>query len=103
MKGILAGELKHGPLGLIDENMPVILIMTRDSLYPKMQSALTQVTARMGQPIILCHEDDQSMSKTARAIRISTFCKIRRRPPEELVRFGDWLKSLMGYFCLSSL
>lgn len=33
--GILAGELKHGPLALIDENMPVIIIMTRDSLYPK--------------------------------------------------------------------
>ncbi|KAF9109566.1 glutamine--fructose-6-phosphate transaminase (isomerizing), partial [Mortierella sp. 14UC] len=34
-EGILAGELKHGPLALVDENMPVILIMTRDSLYPK--------------------------------------------------------------------
>ncbi|KIJ49774.1 hypothetical protein M422DRAFT_246135 [Sphaerobolus stellatus SS14] len=34
-EGILAGELKHGPLALIDENMPVIIIMTRDTLYPK--------------------------------------------------------------------
>lgn len=33
-EGILAGELKHGPLALVDENMPVLLIMTRDSLYP---------------------------------------------------------------------
>ncbi|CAG8832765.1 37381_t:CDS:2, partial [Gigaspora margarita] len=33
-EGILAGELKHGPLALIDSDMPVILIMTRDSLYP---------------------------------------------------------------------
>jgi glutamine---fructose-6-phosphate transaminase (isomerizing) len=33
-EGILAGELKHGPLALVDENMPVILVMTRDSLYP---------------------------------------------------------------------
>jgi glucosamine--fructose-6-phosphate aminotransferase (isomerizing) len=33
-EGILAGELKHGPLALIDENMPVILIMTKDSFYP---------------------------------------------------------------------
>ncbi len=32
-EGILAGELKHGPLALIDENMPVIIIMTQDSLY----------------------------------------------------------------------
>ncbi|KAF9141890.1 glutamine--fructose-6-phosphate transaminase (isomerizing), partial [Mortierella sp. AD010] len=41
-EGILAGELKHGPLALVDENMPVILIMTRDSLYPKVRSALEQ-------------------------------------------------------------
>ncbi|EKM58224.1 uncharacterized protein PHACADRAFT_182589 [Phanerochaete carnosa HHB-10118-sp] len=38
-EGILAGELKHGPLALIDENMPVIIIMTQDSLYPKVQSS----------------------------------------------------------------
>ncbi|KIO26050.1 hypothetical protein M407DRAFT_74993 [Tulasnella calospora MUT 4182] len=69
-EGILAGELKHGPLALIDENMPVILVMTRDSLYPKVQSALSQVTARKGQPIIICNEDDASISKTAKTIRI---------------------------------
>ncbi|KAI9441729.1 L-glutamine D-fructose 6-phosphate amidotransferase [Lactarius indigo] len=48
---ILAGELKHGPLALIDENMPVIIVMTRDSLYPKVQSAFSQITARKAQPI----------------------------------------------------
>jgi glucosamine--fructose-6-phosphate aminotransferase (isomerizing) len=46
-EGILAGELKHGPLALIDENMPVILIMTKDSLYPvrcvPLSSSLTDV------------------------------------------------------------
>lgn len=47
-EGILAGELKHGPLALIDEELPVILIMTQDSLYPKVQSALQQVQARKG-------------------------------------------------------
>lgn len=57
-EGILAGELKHGPLALIDENMPVILVMTKDSLYPKVQSALQQVTARKGQPIIICNKVD---------------------------------------------
>ncbi|PVF94206.1 isomerising glucosamine-fructose-6-phosphate aminotransferase [Serendipita vermifera] len=60
-EGILAGELKHGPLALIDENMPVIIIMTRDSLYPKVQSALAQVTARKGAPIIICCDDDPSL------------------------------------------
>jgi len=63
-EGILAGELKHGPLALIDENMPVIIIMTRDSLYPKVQSALAQITARKGQPIIVCCEDDPTLQQT---------------------------------------
>jgi len=69
-EGILAGELKHGPLALIDENMPVIFIMTRDSLYPKVQSALSQVTARKGQPVIICHDDDNNIPKDAKTIRV---------------------------------
>ncbi|ORZ34943.1 glucosamine-fructose-6-phosphate aminotransferase [Catenaria anguillulae PL171] len=62
-EGILAGELKHGPLALIDENMPVILVMTKDSFYPKVQSALEQVTARKGQPIIICNTGDENLAK----------------------------------------
>ncbi|KAJ1932234.1 glutamine--fructose-6-phosphate transaminase (isomerizing), partial [Linderina pennispora] len=50
-EGIMAGELKHGPLALIDENIPVIIIMTKDAYYPKVQSALQQVQARKGKPI----------------------------------------------------
>lgn len=68
--GILAGELKHGPLALIDENMPVIIIMTQDSLYPKVQSAFAQVTARNGQPIVLCNEGDEGISAGAKTIRV---------------------------------
>ncbi|KAI8808583.1 hypothetical protein BJ742DRAFT_807891 [Cladochytrium replicatum] len=69
-EGILAGELKHGPLALIDENMPVILIMTRDSLYPKVQSALQQVTARKGKPIIICNTDDTGITDIYQTIRV---------------------------------
>ncbi|KAI8909059.1 hypothetical protein EDD86DRAFT_226740, partial [Gorgonomyces haynaldii] len=69
-EGILAGELKHGPLALIDENMPVILVMTKDSLYPKVQSALQQVTARKGHPIIICNEGDTNISNQFRTIRV---------------------------------
>ncbi|WRT67797.1 glutamine-fructose-6-phosphate transaminase (isomerizing) [Kwoniella shivajii] len=69
-EGILAGELKHGPLALIDEHLPVIFIMTRDSLYPKVQSALSQVTARKGRPIIICNEDDDTVSDAAKCIRV---------------------------------
>ncbi|KIJ49771.1 hypothetical protein M422DRAFT_246132 [Sphaerobolus stellatus SS14] len=69
-EGILAGELKHGPLALIDENMPVIIIMTRDSLYPKVQSAFAQITARKAKPIIICNDDDTSIPPSASAIRV---------------------------------
>ncbi|WVR06378.1 glutamine-fructose-6-phosphate transaminase (isomerizing) [Kwoniella sp. DSM 27419] len=68
-EGILAGELKHGPLALVDEHLPVIFIMTRDSLYPKVQSALAQVTARKGRPIIICNDDDETVD-TAKVIRV---------------------------------
>lgn len=67
---ILAGELKHGPLALVDEHLPVIFIMTQDSLYPKTQSALAQVTARKGRPIIICNEDDDSVPQSAKVIRV---------------------------------
>ena len=45
-EGILAGELKHGPLALVDKDMPVIMIVMRDACYTKCQNALQQVTAR---------------------------------------------------------
>ncbi|KAH9956268.1 L-glutamine D-fructose 6-phosphate amidotransferase [Russula dissimulans] len=69
-EGILAGELKHGPLALIDEVMPVIFIMTRDSLYPKVQSAFAQITARKAQPIVICNEDDETIAKNVKTIRV---------------------------------
>lgn len=60
-EGILAGELKHGPLALIDENLAIIIIATRDKLFQdKVFPAIKQVTARHGRPIILCHPDDVS-------------------------------------------
>ena len=69
-EGILAGELKHGPLALVDENMPVLLIMTKDSNYLKVQNALAQVTARKGQPIIICNSGDTNISDKFRTIRV---------------------------------
>ncbi|OUR64372.1 glutamine--fructose-6-phosphate aminotransferase [Methylophaga sp. 42_25_T18] len=53
-----AGELKHGPLALIDENMPVIAIAPLDDLLDKLKSNLQEVKARGGQMIVF--EDEQS-------------------------------------------
>ena len=57
-EGILAGELKHGPLALVDDSMPIMMIITRDHTYPKCINALEQVKARCGNPILICNQDD---------------------------------------------
>lgn len=53
-----AGELKHGPLALIDENMPVIAIAPKDDLLDKLKSNLQEVKARGGQMFVF--EDEKS-------------------------------------------
>lgn len=45
-EGILSGELKHGPLALIDEEMPIIMVVVNDHTYDKCLNAVQQVTAR---------------------------------------------------------
>jgi glutamine---fructose-6-phosphate transaminase (isomerizing) len=50
--------------------MPVIIVMTRDSLYPKVQSAFAQITARKAAPIIVCNDDDESIPPGAKTIRV---------------------------------
>src|SRR5882762_9944273 len=50
--------------------MPVIIIMTRDSLYPKVQSAFSQITARKAQPIVLCNEGDEGIQQGVKTIRV---------------------------------
>lgn len=62
-EGILAGELKHGPLALIDQAMPVIMVVMRDSVYPKCMNALMQVLARGSSPILIAEEGDGETEK----------------------------------------
>lgn len=57
-EGVAAGELKHGILALVDENMPIIAFGTRDSVFPKVVSVIEQVAARRGRPIVICNERD---------------------------------------------
>ncbi|KND03342.1 glutamine-fructose-6-phosphate transaminase (isomerizing) [Spizellomyces punctatus DAOM BR117] len=59
-EGINAGELKHGPLALIDDKMPIILVMPKDRHYSDSENALKQVTARYGAPIVICNDDDNT-------------------------------------------
>lgn len=66
-EGVLAGELKHGVLALVDNELPIIAFATRDSLFPKVMSAIEQVTAREGRPIVICNEGDNVMKEKAYA------------------------------------
>ncbi|MGI8724865.1 MAG: glutamine--fructose-6-phosphate transaminase (isomerizing) [Methyloceanibacter sp.] len=59
-EGYAAGELKHGPIALIDENMPVIVIAPRDDLYEKTVSNMQEVAARGGELILISDADPQS-------------------------------------------
>jgi glucosamine--fructose-6-phosphate aminotransferase (isomerizing) len=64
-EGYPAGEMKHGPIALIDETMPVIAVVTRDSLYEKMVSQVQQAKARGGLVIALATEGDEAISHEA--------------------------------------
>ncbi len=64
-EGYPAAEMKHGPIALIDEEMPVAFIATRDSSYEKVVSNIQEVKARKGRVIAVVTEGDQLIPKMA--------------------------------------
>jgi glucosamine--fructose-6-phosphate aminotransferase (isomerizing) len=64
-EGYPAGEMKHGPIALIDREMPVILIAVRDGLREKLISNIEQVRARDGVVIVLASEGDEEVAALA--------------------------------------
>ena len=64
-EGYPAGEMKHGPIALIDENLPVVAIATHTPVYDKVVSNLQEVKARDGNLIAICDEGDEAMMKFA--------------------------------------
>lgn len=62
-EGYPAAEMKHGPIALIDEDMPVIVIATRDSSYDKIVSNIQEVKARKGKVIAIVTKGDQLIPK----------------------------------------
>jgi glucosamine--fructose-6-phosphate aminotransferase (isomerizing) len=64
-EGYPAGEMKHGPIALIDENLPVVAIATHTPVYDKVISNLQEVKARDGKLIVICDEGDEEMKKFA--------------------------------------
>ncbi len=64
-EGYAAGEMKHGPIALIDENLPVIVVCPRDSHYDKTLSNMQEVRAREGQVIAIATRGDEAVMELA--------------------------------------
>ena len=67
-EGYPAGEMKHGPIALIDDGMPVVALAPRDGSYDRMMGTIEEVRARDGRVIALAHEGDREIA--ARVSRV---------------------------------
>src|SRR6185369_852485 len=67
-EGYPAAEMKHGPIALIDENMPVVFIAPQDGVYGKIVSNVEEVKARGGRVIAICTEGDGEIARLADAV-----------------------------------
>ena len=64
-EGYPAAEMKHGPIALIDDQMPVVFIAPKDSSYEKIISNIQEVKARRGRVIAIVNEDDEQIRSLA--------------------------------------
>ncbi len=64
-EGYAAGEMKHGPIALIDESMPVVIVANGSSTYPKMLANAAEVRARQGIVIAIADEGDEEIYSVA--------------------------------------
>jgi len=66
-EGYPAAEMKHGPIALIDDEMPVVVIATKNELYEKVVSNIQEIKARRARVIAIVSEDDETIKKMADA------------------------------------
>jgi glucosamine--fructose-6-phosphate aminotransferase (isomerizing) len=64
-EGYPAAEMKHGPIALIDKDMPVVFIVPKDPIYEKISSNMQEVKARKGRIIAVANEDDDEIDQIA--------------------------------------
>ena len=67
-EGYAAGEMKHGPIALIDKTLPVVCICTSSRTYDKMFSNIKEVEAREGIIISIATKGDESIKKISREV-----------------------------------
>jgi len=64
-EGVAAGEIKHGPIALIDKKTPVVFIIPNDHLFDKTISNMQEVRARGGVILVICNREDQKIKEIA--------------------------------------
>jgi glucosamine--fructose-6-phosphate aminotransferase (isomerizing) len=89
-EGYAAGEMKHGPIALIDENMPVVVIANSGPLFDKLVSNLEQVRARDGRVIAIATQGDTSLAEKANEVI-------------QIPDLGDFLTSILAVVPLQLL
>ncbi|GMP41478.1 hypothetical protein CsSME_00011566 [Camellia sinensis var. sinensis] len=84
-ESILAGEMKHGPLALVDKNLPIVVIATRDACFSKQQSIIQQLHARNGRLVVMCSKGD------AASVSVGGSCRVIEVP-----QVGDCLQPVIN-------
>jgi glucosamine--fructose-6-phosphate aminotransferase (isomerizing) len=67
-EGYPAAEMKHGPIALIDKNMPVVFIAPKDNTYEKVLSNMEEIKARQGKIIAITDSKDEKIKKLTKNI-----------------------------------
>ncbi len=62
-EGYPAAEMKHGPIALVDENLPVVFVATKDTYHEKIVSNIQEIKARKGKVIAVITEGDDVISR----------------------------------------
>ena len=75
-EGYAAGELKHGPIALIDENVPVLVLAPRDDLYEKTISNMEEVAARGGKIILMTDEATAAQHNSGKTFHCISMPKV---------------------------
>jgi glucosamine--fructose-6-phosphate aminotransferase (isomerizing) len=74
-EGYAAGEMKHGPIALIDEHVPSVILNPRDAHFAKVRSNLAEIRARSGPVILVAEDGDQEAQEVSDLVlRIPAGC-----------------------------
>lgn len=91
-EGYAAGEMKHGPIALVDEHLPVIVLAPRDENYEKMASSIQEVKARKGNLIAIISEGDNDIREW-----VNDFIEIPETLPALIPLLGIIPLQLLAY------